>query len=240
VHELFEEQAAKTPQAVAVAEEDREISYAELNRRANRLAHYLVKMGVVAEVRVGICSEPKLEMVVALMGILKAGGAYVPIDPEYPSERIRYILEDTKAKIVLTGQRSLDKIRGASTDIVIVEINTEEHVIRKQPADNLQTNIKPRDLAYVIYTSGTTGRPKGVMVEHAGLLNYLQWAMRTYAPEEGAGSVVSSSFAFDATVTALYTPLLCGRSVVLLREGDELEGLEAQLLLLARSRTRKT
>jgi len=230
IHELFEEQVQRTPSAVAVVYEGHSITYAELNAKANQLAHYLRERQIGPDQLVGICVERSLEMVIGLLGILKAGGAYVPLDPSYPRERLEYLLQDAAPKVVLTQEGLRERLAGTSARLISLDREWDE--IAELEASDLSARdwgLTPNHLAYVIYTSGSTGQPKGVMVEHRGLLNYLQWAMRTYAPEEGAGSVVSSSFAFDATVTALYTPLLCGRSVVLLREGDELEGLEAQL-----------
>ena len=210
--------------------EGQQLTYTELNAKANRLARYLRHVGVGADELVALCVERSVEMVVGILGVLKAGGAYVPLDPSYPRERLEYLLQDAAPKVVLTQEGLRERLAGTSARLISLDSEWDE--IAELEASDLSARewgLTPQHLAYVIYTSGSTGQPKGVMVEHRGLLNYLQWAMRTYAPEEGAGSVVSSSFAFDATVTALYTPLLCGRSVVLLREGDELEGLEAQL-----------
>jgi non-ribosomal peptide synthetase component F len=172
VHQLFEEQAAKTPQAVAVVEEDREISYAELNRRANQLAHYLVKMGVVPEVRVGICSEPNLEMVVALMGILKAGGAYVPLNPADPSARRSYMAKDAGAKFVLTRERFTQQMSGYTEHVVDLKEAREE--IERQRGDNLNVNPDAENLAWVIYTSSSTGRPKGTAIPHRSAVSVMQ------------------------------------------------------------------
>jgi amino acid adenylation domain-containing protein len=230
IHELFEAQVRRTPQVIAVVYEGRQLTYAELNAQANQLARYLRSVGVGADKLVALCVERSVEMVVGILGILKAGGAYVPLDPSYPRERLEYLLQDAAPKVVLIQEELRERL--PATDARLISLDSEWSEIAGLGTSDLsarELGLTPRHLAYVIYTSGSTGQPKGVMVEHRGLLNYLQWAMRTYAPEAGAGSVVSSSYAFDATVTALYTPLLCGRSVVLLREGDELEGLEAQL-----------
>ena len=164
VHRLFEEQAAKTPQAVAVVDEDGQISYGELNRRANQLAHYLARMGVGPEVGVGICMERGLEMMVGALGVLKAGGAYVPLDPADPGARRSYMVKDAGAKIVLTHERFIQQMAGCADHVVDLEEVREE--IEKQSGDNLQLKLDPENLAWVIYTSSSTGRPKGTAIPH--------------------------------------------------------------------------
>src|SRR6476646_1788200 len=172
VHQLFEEQAARAPQAVAVVEEDREISYAELNRRANQLAHYLVKMGVVPEVRVGICSEPKLETAVGILGVLKAGGACVPLDPADPATRRSHMLKDAGATIALTNERFAQQMAGCAEHVVDLEKAREE--IEKQSGDNLNINPDAENLAWVIYSSNSTGRPKGMAIPHRSAVSVMQ------------------------------------------------------------------
>jgi amino acid adenylation domain-containing protein len=227
IHELFESQVERTPGAVAVRYEDQSLTYTELNRKANQLAHYLRARQIGPDQLVGICVERSLEMVVGLLGILKAGGAYVPLDPGYPSERLQYMLSDAAPRVLLTQGRLRERLPLNEAEVIALDEQWGE--IAQQPVNNLDSGtlgLGAYHLAYVIYTSGSTGQPKGVMVEHAGLLNYLHWALRTYAPEEGEGSPVSSPLAFDATVTSLYSPLLSGRAVMLIRSGQELESLE--------------
>ncbi|WP_338911146.1 non-ribosomal peptide synthase/polyketide synthase [Mycetohabitans rhizoxinica] len=223
VHQLFEAQVAHTPQATALVWEDQTLSYAELNARANRLAHRLIELGIVPETRVAICVERSPAMVVGLLAILKAGGAYVPLDPAYPGERLLQVLADAAPDIVLAdaaGRVALGE--AALTTRTVLDPNTLPALADTNP---LVPGLTARHLAYVIYTSGSTGKPKGVMVVHSGLTNYVTWAMQAYAPREGA--VVSSSLSFDATVTSLWTPLLYGSTVQLLQSGKELEALEA-------------
>ncbi|MGO9169514.1 MAG: non-ribosomal peptide synthetase, partial [Candidatus Sulfotelmatobacter sp.] len=172
VHELFEEQAEKTPQAVAVMDEDRQISYRELNRRANQLAHYLAKMGVGPEVRVGICMERGLEMMVGVLGALKAGGAYVPLDPADPSARRSYMVKDAGAKFVLTNERFIQQMAGCTEHVVDLEEAREE--IEKQSGENLRLQLDAENLAWVIYTSSSTGRPKGTAIPHYSAVSRLQ------------------------------------------------------------------
>ena len=225
IHELFEAQASRTPDAVAVVYEDRHLTYAELNARANRLARHLRGLGVKPDDRVAICVERGLEMVVGLLAILKAGGAYVPLDPAYPAERLAYMLEDSASAALLTGGAARAALDGCGClDMPVVDLEGDAALWAAQPESNPErAGLTPDHLAYVIYTSGSTGRPKGVMVEHRGLCNYVSWAADAYTPTEG--SVVSSPLAFDATVTSLYTPLLCGSSLSLLSERGEIWGI---------------
>ena len=228
IHELFEEQVARTPDAVAVVHEDQQLTYGQLNARANRLAHYLRSLGVQPDERVAICVQRSLEMLVGLLGILKAGGAYVPLDPEYPAERLAYMLKDS-APVALLTHRGLTAQWNVPAGMAVIDLDSANcwagHSERNLEVAGL--GLTSHHLAYVIYTSGSTGLPKGVMVEHRGLVNYLAWASHHYAPQ--GGSIVSSSLAFDATVTSLYVPLLRGASVTLLREQEEIEGFAALL-----------
>ncbi|WP_338876064.1 non-ribosomal peptide synthase/polyketide synthase [Mycetohabitans endofungorum] len=222
VHQLFEAQVERTPEAPALVYEDQTLSYAQLNARANRLAYQLIEWGVRPDTRVAICVERSPALVVGLLAILKAGGAYVPLDPSYPSERLAHILADAAPSIVLADAAG----RSALSDAALAECTVLDPTILPALPDTNPSvaELTTRHMAYVIYTSGSTGTPKGVMVEHRGLSNYLSWAMWAYAFEEGA--VVSSSLSFDATVTSLWTPLLYGSTVKLLSAGNEIEALE--------------
>jgi len=229
IHELFEQQAARTPQAPAVAYEGRSLSYRELNEQANRLAHHLRGLGVGPDERVAVCVHRSPEMVVGILAVLKAGGAYVPLDPDYPRERLQYMRGDSAPRVLLTQAGLCGRLE-IPASLAVLELDGGPRAWEKCPAgnpDRAAVGLTPRHLAYVIYTSGSTGRPKGVMVEHRGACNYLAWAAAYYAPAKE--SVVSSSLSFDATVTSLYVPLLCGGTVRLLPEGQEIEGLERLL-----------
>src|SRR3712207_466744 len=164
IHELFEEQARRTPDAVAVVFEEEQLSYRELNRRSNQLAHYLRKLGVGPEVLVGVCMERSLEMVVGLLGILKAGGAYVPLDPAYPKERLAFMLEDSQASVLLSQQRLLEDLPEHESRVVCLD-SAWEGSIQDQEV-NPASGATAENLAYVIYTSGSTGKPKGVQIPH--------------------------------------------------------------------------
>ncbi len=222
-HELFEQQAARMPQAVAVEYEGQQRSYAELNRQANQLGHYLRKLGVGPEVRVGIYVERSIEMLVGLLGILKSGGTYVPLDPGYPSERLSYMLEDAQIPVLLTQGRMRDSLPVSWIQLVCLDEDWKQ--IEQESVLNSPSVVTGENLAYVIYTSGSTGKPKGVGVTHAGFANYLNWALEAYKCEQGTRSVVHSSLSFDLTVTSLYVALLAGGSVEMLPQAAGVEEL---------------
>ena len=223
IHQLLEEQVERTPDAVAVIFGNQQLTYRELNQRANQLAHYLQKLGVKPEVFVGICVECSIEMLVGLLGILKAGGAYVPLDSTYPKERLAFMLEDARAPVLLTQQRLLEIIPSHSGKVVCLDTNWQE--IGKEISENSVSNVCADNLAYVIYTSGSTGKPKGTLIHHRGLVNYLIWCTKAYSVEQGEGSPVHSSISFDMTITGLFSPLLVGRKVELLPEDKGIENL---------------
>ncbi len=231
IHELFEEQVARSPEATALVFADTSLTYAQLNARANRLAHHLIALGVRPDMRVAIALPRGLEMVVAVLATLKAGGAYVPLDPNYPVERLAFMLDDCRPRAVLTHAAMQERLTASRALLTATVLELDDpSAWGHRPALDPQPGalgLKPSHLAYVIYTSGSTGVPKGVMVPHAGLVNYLHWALSAYAP--AVGSVVSSSLSFDATVTSLYAPLLCGGSVTLLPQHGEIDALQALL-----------
>ena len=227
VHQLFEAQAEESPDAVAVIVQDHHVTYRALNELANHQARHLSTLGVAAGVMVGLFMERSVEMVAGLLGVLKAGGAYVPLDPGYPMQRLEFMLEDTGAAVILTQDRLRSRLPQTSAIVHCVDDDWVD--ASKQGATNPATFVTPRDLAYVIYTSGSTGKPKGAMLEHGGVLNYLNWCTAAYPVGDGFGSPVQSSIGFDATITSLLTPLLAGRCVVLLPEDEEVEALGTAL-----------
>lgn len=213
IHQLFEEQAEKTPDAVAVIYEHRQLTYQQLNSQANQLAYYLQKLGVKPEVLVGICLERSPQMIVALLGILKAGGAYVPLDRTYPQERLAFILADANVTILLSQThliKNFPKFQGQ-----VVSFDTDWEQIGSERADNLVSGVKPNNLGYVIYTSGSTGKPKGVAIEHHSTVALLYWAEKQFAPEAIAGVLASTSICFDLSVFELFVPLCYGGKVIL-------------------------
>jgi len=214
LHELFERQVEQTPEAIALIYEDQQLTYRELNSRANRLARHLRILGVRAETLVGVLVSRSVEMLVSLLSVLKAGAAYVPLDPQHPAERLSLMMDDAGVEVVLVEQRLADKVDIAGrAQVVCVDALWE--LIAEQSDEKIESEVNADNLAYVIYTSGSTGRPKGVMIPHRGLVNYLQWCVRAYDVAGGSGAPVHSSIGFDLTVTSLFAPLLAGRSVVL-------------------------
>jgi amino acid adenylation domain-containing protein len=207
---LFEAQAARTPDAAALRLGLRDMSYGELNTRANQLAAQLIDEGVGPGTLVPICAEHSMELVVALLAILKAGGAYVPIDPAHPDRRVAGILEDIGATpLFLVQPDQVARFAGAGVPLLAIGAQPSA----AEPTPNPPPRAGAGDLAYVIFTSGTTGRPKGVMVEHGNLASYLWWARRQYVGEERTTWALYSSLAFDLTVTSIYVPLISGGTV---------------------------
>ncbi len=222
VHELFAAQAERTPDAVAVIGGGEELTYRELDHRANRLARALQRRGVSRGDRVALCLERSPELVVAVLGILQTGAAYVPIDPTYPPERLASLLEDCAARALLSVEHPDAQLpRGAWT---VLRLDADAAEIAREQATSSRGGTSPEDLAYVIYTSGSTGRPKGVMVPHGSLASYLAWARETY-PEHGTGTLLHSSISFDLTVTSLFVPLISGQRVVLVPESEGITAL---------------
>ncbi|WP_080312540.1 non-ribosomal peptide synthetase, partial [Burkholderia pseudomallei] len=221
IHQLFEAQVDRKPEAIALTFDGRRLSYAELNARANRLAHYLQARGVGPDRLVALCAERGIEMVVGLLAILKAGGAYVPLDPSHPPERLRRMLDDTNPVAVLVDDIGADALA-----------SFESHVAARSPRVHLSRDIAqwracspanpptPREraarrLAYVIYTSGSSGEPKGVMNEHRGVVNRLWWMQQTYALDERDAVLQKTPFSFDVSVWEFFWPLMSGARLVI-------------------------
>ena len=229
VHELFEEQVERTPDAVAVVFEDHRLSYRQLNERANQLAHHLRKLGVGPDVMVGICVERSLEMAVGLLGILKAGGAFVPLDPEYPKERLEFMIKDSEPRALVIQEKSRDILAVYSGPVVCLDggkgpVSSESNSVAACPPN-------PANLAYVIYTSGSTGRPKGVLLEHRGLCN-LAIAQAEHLGITPQSRVLQfASMSFDASVWEIFGALLAGAALVLARKEDLMPGVDMVQLL---------
>jgi amino acid adenylation domain-containing protein len=217
VHQMFETQVKQSTDSIAVIFEDNYFTYSELNQKANQLAHYLRSLGVKPGVMVGICLERSLEMIVAILGVLKANGAYVPIDPNYPSERLSFILEDTQTPILLTLSNILPKLPALNTRLICID--SQWDTISQQNQENLVCNASIEDLMYIIYTSGSTGKPKGVMVPHRGIINQLQWRQTTFGLTEKDKVLQNISFSFDPSVWQIFWPLCFGGQLVLPRLG---------------------
>jgi amino acid adenylation domain-containing protein/non-ribosomal peptide synthase protein (TIGR01720 family) len=232
IHQLFEAQAEQTPDDIALTFEDQSLSYADLNAKANQLAHYLIERGVGPDVLVGICLERSLEMVIGLMGILKAGGAYVPLDPHYPEERLRYMLHDAGVELLLTRQGLTAMLVVNDSDLLPLRqgkgrgegtlktlcLDSDWAAIATSPAHNPEPRNHPLDSAYIIYTSGSTGQPKGVAVTHRNAVHSTAARFADY-PDPVNAYLLLSSFAFDSSVAGLFWTLGQGGCLCLL--GDE-------------------
>jgi len=229
LHELFEAQAARTPAAVAVVFEDRQIKYEELNRRANQLAHYLRGQGVGAEVLVGLCMDRGIDMIVGMLGILKAGGAYLPLDPSYPRERLSFMIKDSRAELLLTQQNLRETFAKQLEKIVCLDSDWES--IAQESDENLSLVTMPESLAYVIYTSGSTGRPNGVLVTHRGVCNNISYSVGIFQVEPPSRLLQFSSFSFDAAVLEIFMALTTGASLHLLSKHDTVTGPDLTRLL---------
>ncbi len=217
LHQLIEEQAARTPNQVALVFEQRKVTYGELNRRANQLANYLKGLGVGPDVPVGIYLQRSVEMVVGMLGVLKAGGAYVPIDPAYPSARIAWVIEDSKLGFILSTER----IRAAlpASPARVISMDGDADAIAAQSSAPVPPSANKNNLAYVIYTSGSTGKPKGVMVEHRNVVNFFAGMDRILGPENGIWLAVTS-ISFDISALELLWTLTRGFMVVVHGEGS--------------------
>ncbi|MCI5145933.1 MAG: amino acid adenylation domain-containing protein, partial [Candidatus Electrothrix sp. AR3] len=213
IHQLVEEQAEKTPDAVAVFFEGQELTYQELNCRANQLAHYLQNLGVKSESLVGICIERSLEMVVGLLGILKSGGAYVPIDPTYPADRIAYMLENSQVPILLTQDHLQATLPEYEGHLICLDADWDSIAAEKQK--KLASKFTPEDLIYIIYTSGSTGKPKGTMNTHKGLINRILWMEDEYrlTPEDSV--LQKTPFSFDVSGWEFWWTLIMGARLVI-------------------------
>jgi aspartate racemase len=213
LHELFEEQAQRTPDAVAVEHEGVRLSYAELNAKANQLAHHLAALGAERCSHIGICLPSCIDFAIATLAVLKAGCACVPLDPKYPADRIAYMLEDAGAKVVLTSSASTPA--GLPRGVTAVDLAKVRETVRRQPQGNLKNQVSSSDVAYVIYTSGSTGKPRGVLLRHAGLANYNVASARYYQFGLSDRVLQFCSLSFDAAVEEIFATLASGATLVL-------------------------
>ncbi|GAX38795.1 amino acid adenylation domain-containing protein [Nodularia sp. NIES-3585] len=230
IHQLFEQQVERTPHAVAVVYEHQQLTYAQLNSRANQLAHYLRSLGVSADVLVGICVERSIDMIVGLLGILKAGGAYVPLDPEYPTERLSFMLEDAQVSVLLTQQHLKGKLPQHQAQLVCLD--TDWQLISRLNQKNPITGVQASNLAYVIYTSGSTGQPKGVQISHEGVSNFL------FAMQERPGITKQdillgiTTVAFDIAGLEIFLPIIVGACLVIANREVTFDGRQLLDLLV--------
>ena len=244
IHELFEEEVNKSPDSVALVFENQQLTYRELNCRANQLARYLRNQGVGPETLVAICLERSIEMVVGLLGVLKAGGAYLALDPAYPKERMEFMLDDSQTSVLLTQERFMEGLAqerrlqstaGACQNskrdprLKVICLDRDWGDISEGSGENLQSQATAENLAYVIYTSGSTGKPKGVTIEHRNAVAFLTWAHSVFTKEDFAGVIASTSICFDLSIFELFAPLTSGGRVILIENALGLNQMDGAL-----------
>ncbi|MEL6163885.1 MAG: amino acid adenylation domain-containing protein, partial [Cyanobacteria bacterium J06628_3] len=214
IHQLFEEQVAKTPDAVAIIWKDQQLTYQQLDNRANQLANYLQTLGIKPDSKVGICIERCLEMVVGILGILKAGGAYVPLDPAYPQERLSHMLNDSGVSVLLTTENLLSQIPNNKARQICLDRDWN-NLIASQNKSAPYSDVSSSNLAYIIYTSGSTGKSKGVMIEHNSLVNFTTTATKEYQINNNDRILQFASISFDVAVEEMYISLTNGATLIL-------------------------
>jgi amino acid adenylation domain-containing protein len=222
IHQLFEQQVEKTPDAIAVVFEEQQLTYRQLNEQSNQLAHYLHSLGVGPEVLVGLCVERSIQMLVGLLGILKAGAAYVPLDPTYPQERLNYMLEDSSVLVLLTQESLVKLLPQSQTQLVCLD--SDWQVIQQNSKNNLNSGVTSTNLAYVIYTSGSTGKPKGVMMNHASLNNFLVWQLKNSSATLGTKTVQFAPISFDVSCQEIFSTWYSSGTLVLINEDLRRDG----------------
>jgi amino acid adenylation domain-containing protein len=220
IHEIFEEQVKRNPEAEAIIHKRQRLTYGQLNRKANEIAFYLLRLGVRPETRVGVCMDRTPDMIAALLGVLKAGGAYVPLDPAYPKERLAWIFEDSQAAVLLTEARLVEQF----SDIAGAVVTLDGQLKAEAQSSNPNLIVLPENLAYVIYTSGSTGKPKGVGISHTSVATLLHWAREVFSDEDLSGILASTSICFDLSVFEIFVPLGWGGRLVLVNDALELAG----------------
>jgi len=212
IHQLFEQQANKNPNQTAIIWQQQRISYAELNRHANQLAHYLIAHAITPETMVGICMERSIHMVISMLGILKAGAAYVPLDPNYPAQRMTHMLQDSGTRLVISQTSLLAKL---PSDITTLQLDADGSKIAAYPDNNPQLKLNSHQLAYVIYTSGSTGLPKGVAIEHRSACALIHWSLSNYDSNELQAVLASTSICFDLSIYEIFVTLSHGGKIIL-------------------------
>ena len=222
VHQMFEKQSERMPESIAVFQNNEVLKYGDLNRRANQLAHHLRKLGVGPEVRVAVYLERTPQLIVSLLAILKAGGAYVPLDPSYPIERLEYMLADSESALLISESKLQGRFANAS--IRILCIDRESETISRESLENPENISLPKSMAYVIYTSGSTGNPKGVMIEHWSLTNFVQSINEVYGIRSTDRVLQFSSISYDAAAEEIY-PTLCNGACLVLRTDSMMDSI---------------
>ncbi|HEU5229033.1 MAG TPA: amino acid adenylation domain-containing protein, partial [Ktedonobacteraceae bacterium] len=229
LHILFEQQVAQSPDRIALIFEDRQCTYSDLNARANQLAHLLKSRGIGPDTPVGICLDRSCELVIGVLGILKAGGAYVPLNPDYPKERLAFILQDTHTPLLLTQRRLIERLPEARPSLLVLD--SEWAAIEAHQNDNPHISLYAHNLAYIIYTSGSTGTPKGIAMPHAPLVNLFSWHYRTAPLPPGARTLQFASLSFDVSAQEIFCTLCFGQTLILLLEEQRLDPVKLLALL---------
>jgi amino acid adenylation domain-containing protein len=224
LHQLFEAQAARTPARVALVCGQERITYAELDARASRLASRLRAAGAQPEVLVGVLAERSTQMLIGILGALKSGAAYVPLDPQYPQERLAFMMKDSRMSVLLTQQRLTERVPSHDAHTVLLDDDTRDESSRNV---SLSYDATPDNLAYIIYTSGSTGTPKGVAIPHRSAVAFLAWAIERFTPDELSATLASTSICFDLSIFELFAPLACGGRVMLAENALALPALPA-------------
>ncbi len=227
LHHLFETQATQAPESIALISEREQLTYRELNERADELANHLRQLGVGPEVLVAVCAERSVEMIIGMLAILKAGGAYVPLDPAYPPERLGFILQDAKTPVLLTQQRLRPRLPHHNATLVLLDEPTLWAEMCRNSQKHSPHEVTSKNLAYVIYTSGSTGQPKGVAIEHHSPVAFVHWAKGVFSAEELAGVLASTSICFDLSIFEIFVPLSSGGKVILAKNALHLPTLPA-------------
>jgi amino acid adenylation domain-containing protein len=223
IHQLFEEQVERTPDAIAVIFEEQQLTYQQLNRRANQLAHHLQTLGVGRDQLVGICLERSIELVVGLLGILKAGGTYLPLDPTYPQPRLAFMVENAQAQVIVTQDSLRQVLPPAAAHVVCLD--TDWSTIAQQPTASPCSAVQPQNLAYVIYTSGSTGQPKGVLLNHRPLVNLVAWQVATSTLPVGARTLQFTPVSFDVSFQEIFATWCAGGTLVLIADDQRKDAI---------------
>ncbi len=231
----IQKQAEKTPHLTAVIAADKSLNYKELNEKANQLAHYLIKAGIKADTLVGLCVDRSIEMVIALVGILKAGAAYVPFDPEYPQNRLDFMVDDSSISILLSENKFQNKFPAQKIEIICLDTDWAE--IEKYSSTNPNCPIKPENLAYMIYTSGSTGKPKGTMVSHRAIVNRLLWMQDEYCLTEDDRILQKTPMSFDVSVWEFFWPLMTGAQIIMAQAGGHRDPAYLVKIIIAKGIT---
>ncbi len=224
LHQLFEQQVEKTPDAIALTFEEQSLTYSQLNTRANQLAKYLQSLGVGTNTLVGICVERSLEIVVGLLGILKAGGAFLPLDSEYPRERLQFMIQDSQIKVLLTQKHLLDTLPPQQAKIICLDRNWQEMTDTQSENEaycqqSVYPIFSPDNLAYVMYTSGSTGKPKGAMITHRAIVNHMMWMQGNFPLTQKDKVLQKTPISFDTAIWEVYAPLISGAQLVMAKPG---------------------